>query len=521
MILKNKNRITCFALTVMLVFSFLFSTGQYNRLTAREKAEGWQLLFDGKTAKGWKSAFSEKFPAKGWLIKEGMMIVQSSDGGESTNGGDIITENDFKNFELVIDFQLTKGANSGIKYFVNAHQPRPHNPRSAFGLEFQLLDDENHPDANMGRNGNRTIGSLYDLIPAHQNKPVIKTGEWNTARIVSRNNNVEHWLNGVKVVEYKRGSEIFQKLIAESKYKDLKGFGLNPEGRILLQDHGNRVAFRNIKIRNLDTPADESVDFYPLRLGMVSYTYRNSFQKNLPATLDTIMNLKIRNLEFSNLFGKKADEIKQLLDEREMNCTSYGVSMNDALTKTDEVALNAIRLGAKYVRVAYLPHDGPFTIEHTKKAVTDFNRIGKILRENYGLIFCYHNHGYEFSNYENETLFDYMIKNTDPEYVSFELDILWTVFPGHDPVTFLKKYGPRFKLMHLKDLKKGVEGNSSGNTSQENDVALGTGQLDLEKILKTAKKAGVEYFYIEDESSKYNEQVPRSLEYLKRIDFIE
>jgi len=521
MIFKNENTIACFALTVILIFSSLFSIGQHNRLTAREKAEGWELLFDGKTTKGWKSAFSEKFPAKGWLIKDGMMIVQSSDGGESTNGGDIITEKDFKNFELVIDFQLTRGATSGVKSFVNAHQPRPQNPRFDFGLEYQLLDDENHPDAKMGSNGNRTIGSLYDLIPANKNKPVRKTGEWNTARIVSRNNHTEHWLNGVKVVEYKRGGDVFLKLIEESKYKDLKGFGLNSEGRILLQDHGNRVAFRNIKIRSLDTPADKSEDFYPSRLGMVSYTYRNSFQKNIPATLDTIMNLKIRNLEFSNLFGKKAEEIKQLLDERGMRCTSFGVSMNDALTKTDEVALNAIKLGAKYVRVAYLPHDGPFTIKHTKKAVADFNSIGKKLREQYGLIFSYHNHGYEFANYENETLFDYMIKNTEPDYVSFELDILWTVFPGHDPVTFLEKYGPRFKLMHLKDLKKGVEGNSSGNTSQENDVALGTGQLNLEKILKAAKKAGVEYYYIEDESPKYNEQVPQSIEYLKRIDFIE
>jgi sugar phosphate isomerase/epimerase len=113
-----------------------------------------------------------------------------------------------------------------------------------------------------------------------------------------------------------------------------------------------------------------------------------------------------------------------------------------------------------------------------------------------------------------------MIRNTDPDYVSFELDILWTVFPGHDPVTFLEKYGPRFKLMHLKDLKKGIEGNSSGNTSQENDVALGKGQLDLERILNAGKKSGVKYFYIEDESSKYNEQVPKSIEYLKRIGFI-
>lgn len=226
-------------------------SAQLNTLSRKEKKAGWILLFDGLSTKGWKGAFIDSFPAKGWHIENGLLVVEPSTGGESTNGGDIVTLGLYSDFELVLDFQLTEGANSGIKYFVDPDQPVPANPRSALGLEFQLLDDERHPDAKMGRNGNRTIASLYDLIPASVNKKVNPPGQWNTARIVSRGNKVEHWLNGVKVLDYERGSEAFLQLIAISKYKPIPGFGLVKAGRILLQDHGNKVYFRNIKIRVL------------------------------------------------------------------------------------------------------------------------------------------------------------------------------------------------------------------------------------------------------------------------------
>lgn len=132
-------------------------------------------------------------------------------------------------------------------------------------------------------------------------------------------------------------------------------------------------------------------------------------------------------------------------------------------------------------------------------------------------MFCYHNHGYEFERHENGTLFDYIVKQTDPKYVGFELDILWTVFPGQDPVALLQKHGNRFKLMHLKDLRKGVVGNMSGGTPVENDVALGTGQINLPGVLKAAKKAGVQHYYIEDESPSIATQVPQSMAYLKGL----
>jgi sugar phosphate isomerase/epimerase len=266
---------------------------------------------------------------------------------------------------------------------------------------------------------------------------------------------------------------------------------------------------------NLNAQKGPSINGVPL--GMVSYTYRQSLQKDMATTLDSLKTLKVYDMEFSSLFGKKATEIRKLLDERGMYCSSIGVSYQDALTKSDEVAANAKTLGAKFVRVAWIPHDGPFTKELADKTITDFSIIGKNFKENYGLEFCYHNHGFEFAPYEGGTFFDYIAKNTDPKFVNFEMDILWTFFPGIDPAKLLEKYPNRFKLMHVKDLKKGVVGNLSGGTSSENDVALGTGQLNLPAIMKAAKKAKIQHYYIEDESSLHAIQVPESIKYLLSI----
>lgn len=224
-----------------------------NTLTDKEKKEGWKLLFDGKTTKGWRGAYKDKFPDKGWEVTDGMLTIQQSDGKESANFGDIVTDAEYSDFDLMFDFKLTDGANSGVKYFVAEQTPKPKG--SAFGLEFQVLDDDKHPDAKLGRDGNRTVGSLYDLIPA-SGKKANSIGEWNTGRVVSKGKHVEHWLNGKKVVEYERGSEQFREMVAMSKYKapeyNANGrFGEAPKGHILLQDHGNRVYFRNMKIRTL------------------------------------------------------------------------------------------------------------------------------------------------------------------------------------------------------------------------------------------------------------------------------
>lgn len=267
----------------------------------------------------------------------------------------------------------------------------------------------------------------------------------------------------------------------------------------------------------LTTGHVQAESLFPQVPGMVSYTYRVQFAKDVPGTLDTIKALGVTDMEFSNLFGKTAAELRQMLDERGMLCSSFGVSYADLVNKTDEVAKNAKTLGAKFVRVASIPHEPPFSLELARKTVAEFNRVGRQLREQYGLTFCYHNHGFEFVPHGAGTLFDVLVTETNPEDVSFELDVLWAHFPGADPAALLTTHGTRFKLMHLKDLKKGVKGDFSGTTDQDNDVALGTGQIDLPAILKAAKKAGVRHYYIEDESTRIATQVPQSIAYLKNL----
>tara|TARA_R110000744_G_scaffold173419_3_gene292128 strand:- start:9473 stop:10846 length:1374 start_codon:yes stop_codon:yes gene_type:complete len=223
-----------------------------NQLTTNELRTGWRFLWDGKSTEGWRGAKLDDFPSKGWEMKDGVLTVLSSGGEESNNGGDIVTTDSFSDFELSIDFKITEGANSGVKYFVDSELNK--GKGSAIGLEFQVLDDEKHPDAKKGKNGNRTVGSLYDLIRAEntsssRGKNFKGVGNWNNVRIVVKGGHVEHWLNQVKVVEFDRFSQMFKALVEKSKYEDWENFGRLPQGLILLQDHGDEVSFKNIKIR--------------------------------------------------------------------------------------------------------------------------------------------------------------------------------------------------------------------------------------------------------------------------------
>jgi sugar phosphate isomerase/epimerase len=256
---------------------------------------------------------------------------------------------------------------------------------------------------------------------------------------------------------------------------------------------------------------------YTAPLGIAPYTYRRSFPNGVAATLDTIKSLGFTEIEGGGGRDMTPEEYRKLCDERGISIPSMGTGYEALVKDPQAIADRAKILGSKYVMTAWIPHKtGSFNFENAKKAVEDFNAAGKILKEN-GITLCYHAHGYEFLPYEKGTLLDYMMNNTNPDYVSFEMDVMWVHFGGGDPVKLLKKYGDRWKLMHLKDLKKGTKKDLTGLTSPENDVPLGTGELDIPEILKAAKKVGIKHYFIEDESSNIQVSVPQSIAYLKSL----
>ena len=251
----NQMTLVMTAIIALLLSSSVTASGQApNTLSEQERQAGWVLLFDGNSTQGWTGTRTEGFPGVGWVVENGELIVLPAPGDANHSGGDIITTREYDNFELSLEFKLAEAANSGVKYFMDPKLLKEKG--SALGLEFSILDDDGHPDAKMGVAGNRTQGSLYDLIPAgitlkaekkaKMNKPI---GEWNHLRIVSKGLHVEHWLNGIKVLEFERRSAMFRALVANSKYAGKNNFGEWESGPILLQDHGDWVAFRSIKIR--------------------------------------------------------------------------------------------------------------------------------------------------------------------------------------------------------------------------------------------------------------------------------
>jgi sugar phosphate isomerase/epimerase len=273
------------------------------------------------------------------------------------------------------------------------------------------------------------------------------------------------------------------------------------------------VLIASVACQQTPPPQAESLVADP---GLVSWSLRNQFAEDLPGTLDLIKEMGITNIEFSSLFGATAAELRQMLDERGLYARSYGVSFDGIRDNLEQIASDASTLGAKYVRVANIPRDGLFTLELAQEAVQRFNNAGQYLL-NHDIHFCYHNHGFEFVPHEDGTLFDYLVQNTNPEYVSFEMDAMWVIHPGHDPVALLQKYPERFRLMHLRDLKKGIVGDLSGGTPVENDVILGQGQVDFPAVLRAAQNTNIEYYFIEDGHPDVVARLPQSRAYILSI----
>ena len=236
--MKTHSLAKLFSLALIALLAGSGIAAEPNTLTPEEKSSGWKLLFDGKSTDGWRSFKKTTFPTKGWVIEEGALSHPAKAGG-----GDIITDAAFDNFDLQWEWKIGKGANSGLKYFITEERA------SAIGHEYQLIDDANHPDAKAA-GGKRVTASFYDVLVPKETK-LKPVGEWNHSRVLVQGNHVEHWLNGAKVLEYELSSDAVKTAVDASKFKGVKDFGTRLKGHILLQDHGDEVAFRNIKIRDL------------------------------------------------------------------------------------------------------------------------------------------------------------------------------------------------------------------------------------------------------------------------------
>jgi sugar phosphate isomerase/epimerase len=237
----------------------------------------------------------------------------------------------------------------------------------------------------------------------------------------------------------------------------------------------------------------------------------------VPGTLKAIEQMGFTLVEGGDSYGLPIKDIKLLLDKSKFKVVSIQADYNELAKDPTQFIDKAHAYGAQYIMCAWIPHpEAPLTIELAKDAVKVFNTAGKVLAAK-GLKLVYHAHGYEFSPYEGGTVYDYMMKNMDPRYANFEMDVFWMKHPGQDPVTLFKKYPNRYPLVHLKDRLPGTPGNQLGRADVETNVVLGTGDLGIKEIYTAGKKAGVKYFFIEDESSRSMEQVPKSLAYLKSM----
>ena len=457
---------------VCLFFAVFFVQtirSQDNTLTPKEKEDGWQLLWDGKTTNGWRSAKAPAFPAKGWTIQNGVLSVQASNGAESENGGDIITTRTYRNFILKVDFKITKGANSGIKYFVDPDLNKGEG--SAIGCEYQILDDLNHPDAKLGVKGNRQLGSLYDLIPPDRSDPNYRFDEqgFNTAMIIVNGNRVQHYLNGIKILEYTRNTQEFNALVAYSKYANWPNFGNQAEGYILLQDHGNEAFFKNIKIKEISgtlLPPETGEKF---KLGMAGYSF---LKFDLDKTLDQMQKLDMHYLcvkDFHLPLNSTDAQIKDFLAKlAAKDVTAYAVG---PIYMKSEAEVNQAFAYAKKVGVQLIV--GVPNLEllpYVEKKVKE-----------YGFNFAIHLHGPDQATYQDADQVWNATKDLDPR-IGMCLDIGHDYRNGKDPIADLKKYSSRVFDVHLK--------NVTGSTKAGRSVEVGKGLIDIPAFINMLRTVG-------------------------------
>jgi len=252
-------------------------------------------------------------------------------------------------------------------------------------------------------------------------------------------------------------------------------------------------------------------------IGLQLYSLRDQFAKDAVTTMAKVKAMGFKNVEMAGTYGLRFPDLMKLLAQNELNVVSFGGDFEKLEKSPQRLAEEARAYGAKYIVCFWIPHEGDnFSIADVDRAVAVFNEAGRIIARN-GMLFCYHPHGYEFKPYKDGTLFDYMVEKLDPRYVHFELDVFWIKQAGQDPLALLKKYSSRFVLLHLKDRKKGTPDTTNGQGDLEANVVLGTGDVGIAEIMKEAKKLGIKHYFIEDESSRVEEQLPKSLDYLKSL----
>jgi sugar phosphate isomerase/epimerase len=252
-------------------------------------------------------------------------------------------------------------------------------------------------------------------------------------------------------------------------------------------------------------------------IGLQLYSLRDQFAKDVPGTLDKVRDMGFTNVELAGTYNRKPAEFKADLAARQLKPISVHFPYDRFKGDLDAVVSEAKQLGVQYAGCAWITHSGPFDEKTCREAADVFNKAGEALAKE-GIKFFYHTHGYEFVPFGSETLFDLLVKETNPKNVTFEMDVFWVVHGGQKPDEMFAKHGSRFELVHLKDMKKGTPtGLLTGGTDVKNDVPLGTGLIDYRRTLAAAEKAGVKWYFIEDESPTSEEQIPQSLKYLEQV----